>query len=152
MTNPTNIKPGTILPVPVPVQYKNGRSETVFVEQLSLLNRYKFLHLLADMKTPELVVLCVGKPLSWLEELDDGCDCYDQLVETCYRLNFHSALKLAKKDPALGAKVVPLLAAMQKTLELASESLSSTPNGSSGGLFAPLPPESAAATRTPSAA
>ncbi len=134
------------MPQPVTVTFKDGHTETLLIQQLSLIARYKFLTLVATDATPEVVALCTGKPLAWLDTLDDESDSYIDLVKVCYQLNFHKALKLAKNDPVIGAKVMPLLGRLSDSLDIAAARGINIEPGANGSPSEQPPAESAVET------
>jgi hypothetical protein len=129
-----------------------GLEESLPLEPLPITGRRKFIDLLVEGRTPEIVALSFRQNLGWIDSLAD--DCYNRLCAECIRLNFSKAMEMTMSDPIAGLKVGPLMLQLGQTLKLL-DGLSSSPMPSvawPGGTASPtMPPPTAAAAPTPSA-
>lgn len=124
--------------IPVAVTYRDGRTETLAIETLTIRKRYLFIRHLGGNDTPALVALCAGKPVEWIDTLTDAS--YMALVAECIRQNFTGAMELVKNDPVALHQLGPLLFSLEKlTRELQPT------NGPYGSGSSPAPASSASA-------
>ena len=87
-----------------------GASLSVLISELEIGPLYKFCHCLVENKTPELVALCIGKPIEWLNQLD--VKSYSELSAKCIELNFQNAMTMMEGDPVLALKLGPIVLQM----------------------------------------
>jgi hypothetical protein len=129
-----------------------GLEESLRLEPLCITDRRKFIDLLVEGRTPEIVALSFHRSLDWINSLDDAC--YNRLCAECIRLNFKMAMEMTMSDPVAGLKVGPLMMQLSQTLKLLDGLTSSNmpslavPSGNASPTT--LPPM-AAATPIPSA-
>ena len=92
---------------PVPIAYRDGRTETLLLGELSIRQLYTFIKHLGGSDTPALVALCAGKPVEWVDTLTDAS--FDALVAESIRLNFQRATDRVKSDPVALSRLGPML-------------------------------------------
>lgn len=86
---------------PVTVAYRDGRTETLALRELSIRELYRWIEHHAARDTPALVALCAGQKPDWVDTLSD--DSFGDLARRSFDLNFHRATALALKDPTVAA-------------------------------------------------
>ncbi len=129
---------------PVAVTYRDGKTETITLGELSIRNLHQFIFHLGGNDTPALVALCAGKPLEWIDTLTDTS--FDGLTAASIKLNFQRATDRMKTDPVALSKLAPLLLTLEKvTLEMMR--MQATP-GPSGNALSLAPALSASAAET----
>ncbi len=89
---------------------KGGGTHSVSIAELAINPLYRFCHLLVDNKTPELVALCIGQGVDWLNNLD--VKSYADLSKKCIEINFQNAMTLTEGDPVIAMKLGPLVVQM----------------------------------------
>ena len=97
-----NLLPST----PHDVTRLDGTVERIAVNRLTVRQLYTFVELMDASKIPELVAMCIGKPVAWLDSLQD--ESYGALTKACIEANFNRAIVLAASDPTIAAKLLPL--------------------------------------------
>ena len=97
-----NLLPST----PHDVTRLDGTVERIAINRLTVRQLYTFVELMDASKIPELVALCTGKPVAWLDTLAD--ESYAALAKACIEANFSRAMVLAASDPTIAAKLLPL--------------------------------------------
>lgn len=128
---------------PVAVTFRSGSSTTIELKELSLRQLYKFIAHAAADETPQLVALCAGKSLEWVDTLTD--ESYGALAAAAFNLSFLRAVGLMKSDPTVSAKLTPLLLTLGRNAELIAIS------GLYGKSSSPAPVTTESAVETPSA-
>ncbi len=139
-----------------------GGTHSVSIAELEINPLYRFCHLLVEHKTPELVALCIGQPVEWLNQLD--IKSYAELTKRCIDVNFPHAMTLMEGDPVIALKLGPLVVQMVQaavttnldpetlakaralSAELTRQPTAGTPSNDSSN--APAPSGSAAAIGT----
>lgn len=129
---------------PFEVTHLDGTKQTIELRQLSIRQLYKFAGFAAADASAELVALCAGQPLEWIDTLAD--DSYGALLQRAHELNFQRAVLLVARDPLIAAKFLPLLLRLQAA-EKALQNLGPTSPAPS-----PAPASSASAAEIGSAA
>jgi hypothetical protein len=130
-------KPATILANehPVAIIYRDGRTETINLGELSIRNLYRWIEHFSRNDVPSLVALCAGKPLDWVDSLTD--DSFGDLSKLAFELNFPRATALSSKDVTVAALLKPSL------LQIAS--LAQASDGPLSSVKSPAPAASASA-------
>ena len=103
---------------PFTVTTLDGRSESLSLARLSIRQLYLFSQHLASERIAELVSLCTGKPVAWIDTLTD--EAYAELVQKLVELNFTRASTVAKADPALAIQLMPFVQKVQTLMVLGS--------------------------------
>lgn len=128
--------------IPHAVTLDDGTVETVQVAtRLSITGLYSLIDHAAADRSPQIVALCTGKPLDWIDALPPKE--FAVLAGKCMTLNFTDALALMD-DPVAGARLAPLLSRLDTAMKLGGAM-------SSGSSSAPAPSASAAEISKPSA-
>jgi hypothetical protein len=125
---------------PIRVTLADGKSENVQLSRLTVRQLYTWAKLVREHDMPNLVALCTGKPIEWIDTLSD--ESFGELAKACFDANFPRAMTLMKSDPVIAVDLGPLLG---ETVALA-EKMGMLGGLSSGSLPAPAPSESAPAT------
>lgn len=139
---------------PVEVELLNGSKETVTLARLSIRQIYVFAEHVKGNKTPELVALCAGKSIEWVDTLADAS--FAALTEQCVTANFHRAMAIAEKDPVMAGLIGPAVAtgilSVAEMLPAIKASLTSpAPAGEATKSSSPAPSSSASAAAIGSA-
>lgn len=138
---------------PVPVAYRDGRSETLVLGELSIRQLYTFIKHLGGSETPALVALCAGKPLEWIDTLTDQS--FDALVAESIRLNFQRATDRVKSDPVALSRLGPILLELDRVAKAIETNPLATAepatSGAPGTISSSAPAASASAVATGSA-
>lgn len=92
---------------PVVITYRDGRTETLKLGELSIRNLYRWIEHFAKNDVPALVALCAGKPVEWVDSLTD--DSFGDLSKLAFELNFPRATALSSKDVTVAALLKPSL-------------------------------------------
>ena len=103
--------------VSVDVKFNDGSVGLVMVKELSIRQLYQFVEMSAKDQTPELVALCIGQAIEFVDRL--SIDSFGVLAEEAIKANFPLAMRLAEKDPSIAAKLYPIiskLAALVKSV------------------------------------
>ncbi|MCX6952995.1 MAG: hypothetical protein NTV51_12640 [Verrucomicrobia bacterium] len=87
-----------------------GQQHQVSIAELEINPLYRFCHCLVEHKTPELVALCIDKPVEWLNQID--VKSYAELSKKCIDVNFQNAMTLMEGDPVIALKLGPLVMQM----------------------------------------
>jgi len=125
------------------VTYLDGRKESVQLRRLSLRQLYRFIEVIGGKDSAEMVALCTGRPVEWIDSLED--DSGAALAKLCSEENFPRAARLAQVDPLAGLKMGPFFVAAAEGMA-AAQALGTTGNSSSP---AQQPSESAVAILAP---
>jgi hypothetical protein len=96
---------------PFEVVFADGHKEPVALRQLTIRQLYTFTEHLHGEQMPALVALCTGKPEEWLDKLE--LESFGALLKKCLDLNFPKAATIAKSDPVVATKLMPLLFRLQ---------------------------------------
>jgi hypothetical protein len=131
---------------PVTVTHNDGTTELVAVRELTIRRLGEFILLAVADRTPELVALCVDRPVDWIDMLT--LDSYGELSKLAIELNFPRATKITENDPVAAARLAPLLHRLREALELFPLSAPSMQNTASSS---PEPAVSASAAAIGSA-
>ncbi|MDR1789657.1 MAG: hypothetical protein LBR12_04870, partial [Opitutaceae bacterium] len=116
------------------------KPDTVTISPLTIRQLYKFIHCVSGADTnPELVAMCCGKPVEWVDTLAD--ESFGALSKRCFELNFPRAANLAKTDPIAAATLSPTVLRLQNALKIAGR----ISGGSLTGKLPPPPPADSSA-------
>jgi hypothetical protein len=126
-TAPTTLLNAT----PVTVTYRDGRTETIALGELSIRQLCLFTKHLGGNDTPALVALCAGRPVEWIDTLTDAS--FDALLATAIKLNFQRATNRAKTDPVALSQLAPLLLEIDRLIPQLTATLGQSGSGSSPG-------------------
>lgn len=96
--------------IPFEVEFLDGRKETVDVGRLTIRQLYMMTEHLASDRMPDIVSLCVARPVEWCDTLTVAS--FGQLGKRCMELNFPQAATLAETDPVVAMKIARLLATL----------------------------------------
>ncbi len=133
---------------PVAVTYRDGKTETVTLSELSIRNLYQFIKHLGGNDTPALVALCAGKPIEWVDTLTD--ESFDALVAASIKLNFQRATDRVKIDPVALSRIGPMLLEIERVsagiLAMPPDAMKTPGHSGSGSSPEGAPSASAAAT------
>jgi hypothetical protein len=91
----------------IEVAYRNGQKETIEFKELSIRQLYRFIDAVERDQTPELVALCAGKPIEWIDALTLAS--FGKLAKYCIAENFPKAMELSGSDSIANSKMFPLL-------------------------------------------
>ncbi|HEY1791568.1 MAG TPA: hypothetical protein VGG34_01505 [Opitutaceae bacterium] len=129
--------------VPPPtLRFKNGQSELIRWTELGIAERHAFTNLLAEGRTPEIVLLCTKRNAAWMESLD--FDSYLELAKYFLKRNFRWALAIVTHDPVMGLKCGTLILAIQISSGLSTSSAPTPAGASTDGKETPGAPAPAA--------
>lgn len=131
---------------PFEVQTLDGKTETVVLARLTVRQLYSFVDCMKGDNTPGLVALCSAKPVEWVDTLTD--ESFSALAEECIGANFQRAVKLAKGDVSVAAKISQTLKAaigLMETVGANTSGLSQTSSlaadaAGSGNALSTTPP------------
>jgi len=82
-------------------------TEEVELRRLTLRQVYTYIEKLGGKASPELVAMCVGKPVEWVDTLSD--ESFAELAKVSFSENFQRAVTLAKEDPVAAGLIAPFL-------------------------------------------
>jgi hypothetical protein len=91
----------------IPVTLADGAASTAAFRRLTIRELYTFTRLAAAEQTPELVALCCGKPVEWVDTHSD--ESYAALSARAVEENLPRAVTLAKSDPVTASILAPML-------------------------------------------
>lgn len=133
---------------PVEIEFLDGRKETVTLARLSIRQIYAFAEFVRGNKTPDLVALCAGKSIEWVDSLTP--ESFAELAGRCVTANFQTAMTIAEKDPVMAIMIGPIVASGVLSV---AEMLKATPppSGENGSSSSPAPVPSISAEATGSA-
>lgn len=109
--NPTTL----VNALPIECTHLDGSKSTVVFRTLTIRQRYEYLHLLAALNTPAIVALCAQKPIDWIDTLTPAT--FKGLAKKAFDLNFRLAIELIEGDPAMAAKLAPVLLSLMAVEE-----------------------------------
>lgn len=92
---------------PIAVTYRDGKTETVELRELTIRQLYKFIEHFSESNSPALAALSVGRDANWPDLLSD--DSYGAVVKEAIRLNFPRAAKLISADITVAARLSPAI-------------------------------------------
>jgi hypothetical protein len=127
----------------ITVTFNDGKTEQVAVRELTIRKLGEFILLAVSDRTPELVALCVDKPVEWIDTLD--LKSYGELSKLAIEVNFPRATAITENDPVAAARLAPLLHRLQEAIKLFPQVTPSAQNTVSSSPE-PVVSESAAAT------
>jgi hypothetical protein len=130
---------------PFEVTYTSGEKGSVEVRRLSIRQLYQYIELLGGKSTPDLVALCVGQPVSFVDQLSD--ESFQALASECYAANFLRAVGLAKGDPIASMRLAPFVQGV-----LAANDAAMSMAGMHGNALSPGPAPSVPVAATGTAA
>ena len=93
---------------PVEIEYLDGKKESVSLARLSIRQIYTFAEHVRGNKTPDLVALCTGKPVEWIDSLTP--ESFAELAGRAVTANFRTAMTIAEKDPVMAIMIGPIVA------------------------------------------
>ena len=128
----------------VPVKFVDGSIGLVVLKRLTIRQLYAFVDAAHRDQTPELVAVCADQNDEWVDRL--SVESFAELAEKCILQNFPQAMIVAQRDPVIAAKIMPILAKLQKLALSVSELLPANGRATNALLPAPAPLASAAAT------
>lgn len=137
---------------PVEVESLDGTKVSVSLARLSIRQLYVFAEHVRGNKTPELVALCTGKPIEWVDSLTP--ESFAELAGRCVTANFPTAMTIAEKDPVMAIMIGPLVATgvLSVAAMLPAIKPPTPPTaGESGSSSSPAPAPSASAAASGSA-
>jgi len=111
--------------------------ETVQIKRLTLRQLFTYIETLGGKSSPEVVALCAGKPLEWVDTLSD--ESFGELSQITFTENFTRAVALSKVDSPMAAALAPFVGKMLQA------------SGVAGGVKLPSSPSQESAEATPSA-
>lgn len=111
-------------------------TEEVELRRLTLRQLYAYIEKLGGKASPELVAMCAGKPVEWVDTLSD--ESFAKLAKETFAANFQRAVTLAKEDPVAAGLLAPFLL------------LASAARGTDGEEKSPSSASSESAAETPS--
>lgn len=100
MSNIVNRKPVNITDI-------DGVPATAFFCRLTIRQLYQFVEHVTRDQTPDLVALCCGKDLDWVDTLSD--ESFSELSKMAVAENFQRAMKIAQSDQVIAVKLMPVL-------------------------------------------
>jgi hypothetical protein len=93
---------------PVEVEHLDATKESVSLTRLSIRQIYIFAEHVRGNKTPDLVALCTGKPVEWVDSLTP--ESFAELAGKAVTANFRTAMTIAEKDPVMAIMIGPIVA------------------------------------------
>lgn len=100
----------------ITVSHTDGRVESVTLAQLNLQQAVAWADCFEFDKRPQMLELCCQKPAGWASTLT--LESAGALVQHCYSLHLPRLVSLAAKDVALGARIMPILEAALRSVEI----------------------------------
>ncbi|MBK8477446.1 MAG: hypothetical protein IPL39_14430 [Opitutaceae bacterium] len=127
----------------------DGTLARIFFTDTATPEIYTFVELMDASKIPELVAMCTGKPVGFIDSLQD--ESYGALAKACIEVNFNRAMVLAASDPTIAAKVLPLAHRMDLVGRMAAGLLSklSSPASAASPAGPGTPPSTTPPTSSP---
>ena len=98
----------------ITASHLNGTRSDLVLRQLSIRQLYQFCRDFSEERGPELVALCLGKDMEWVDTLTP--ESYAELYTRAFNENFPKAAKILQSDPSLAAKVGPAIVRLQNTV------------------------------------
>ena len=130
---------------PVAVTHLDGTTTTAHLARLSLRQLYTFAEHVRGSRTPELVALCTGQTVEWVDSLTD--ESFGDLTQRCVAANFQRAMTIGDRDPVMAGIIGPSTArgviAVSEMIKAIQPSAGTSGSNSSA---APAPSASAAVT------
>lgn len=107
-SNLVNHEPVEVLLVPASGKTEPRKESVALKLRLSIRERYQFARHVRGEQTPELVALCTGKSVEWVDELTP--ESFAELASRAIKQNFPIAQAMAEKDPVMAAIIGPVVA------------------------------------------
>lgn len=135
----------------ISITYTSGLTEALPLAPLGITKRRRFVDLICEGRTPEIVALCFDRQIAWIDALSD--DSYNDALKECIGLNFKKAMEMVMNDPIAFIKLGTLMLQIQTTcasLGLTPSSPTPEKNSPDGNASSttPAPAVAAAATQT----
>ena len=93
--------------LPIAITYRDGKTETIELRELTIRQLYKFIEFFGDNNSPALAALCAGREDNWSDTLSDSS--YAAVVKEAIRLNFPRAETIMAGDVTVAARLTPVI-------------------------------------------
>jgi hypothetical protein len=104
---------------PYTVTKEDGTTESIQVAtRLAISGRYQLAEFIASDRSIEMILLCTGRSLDWLDDLPTAE--VAKLSAECFKRNFKDAIALLG-DPVMAMRLVPFMSRLEQLLQAAED-------------------------------